>query len=47
MLCRDLEAWVWGGEGGSGGNEFIYNYNWFALLYGRNQHKFVKQFSTN
>ena len=27
-----------GEEGGLGGKEYVYNYSWFALLYGRNQH---------
>ena len=26
---------------------YIYNYDWFTLLYSRNQHKIVKQFFTN
>ena len=26
---------------------YIYSYNWFALLYGRNQHNMVKQLSSN
>ena len=25
----------------------MYNYDWFSLLYGRNQHNIVKQFSSN
>ena len=25
----------------------MYNYDWLALLYGRNQHNIVKQFSSN
>ena len=34
-------------EGGSGGRWYMYNYGWFVLLYGWNQHNIVKQFSSN
>ena len=36
-LCDDLEGW---GQGG--GRECVYDYGWFVLLYGRNQHNIVK-----
>ena len=44
-----------GGKGGTRGREYIYiyvciyiyNYGCFMLLYGRNQHNIVKQFSFN
>ena len=32
------------GEEGSRGRWSMYNYDWFALLFGRNQHNIVKQF---
>ena len=37
----------WGGkwEGGSRGRGHVYTYDWFMLLYGRNQHNTVKQLS--
>ena len=39
----------WGGrwEGGSGGRGQIYTCGWFMLMCGRNQHKIVKQLSSN
>ena len=40
VLCDDLEGWEGGGRGGREG--CMYNYGWFALLYGRNQHNIVK-----
>jgi len=53
MLCdNDLEGWD-EGRGGNLKKEVIlvlinqYNYDWFVLLYGRNQHNIVKQFSSN
>ena len=46
-LSDDLEGWVWGSGGDSGGREHIYNYDWCALLYGKNQHNILKQFSSN
>ena len=40
-----------GGEGDiyiqEGGDIYIYNCDWFVLLYSRNQHNIVKQFSSN
>ena len=48
-----LQGWGGKGEGGSRWREYIYvcvcvyNYGWFALLYGRNQHNTVKQLSSN
>ena len=36
-----------GGKGGSRGRGYIYNYDWHAFLYSRNQHNIVKQFSNN
>ena len=53
VLCDDLEGWE--GGGGREGQEgediymyiYIYTYNWYTVLYGRNQHNFVKQFSSN
>ena len=32
--------------GGSKGRRYIYTCGWFTLLYGRNQHNIVKQFSS-
>ena len=32
--------------GGSKGKRYIYTCGWFTLLYGRNQHNIVKQFSS-
>ena len=29
------------------GNMNIYNYDWFSLVYSRNQHNIIKQFSSN
>ena len=34
-------------EGGDITYIYIYNYNWFVLLYGRNQHNILKEFSSN
>ena len=31
------------GQGGSRGRGYMYNYDLFALLYGRNQYNIVKQ----
>ena len=43
-LCDDLER----EEGvGKERRNILYNYDWFMLLYSRNQHEIVKQFSTN
>ena len=38
----------WGGrwEGGSRGRGHMYTYGWFMLMYGRNQHKIIKQLSS-
>ena len=53
MLCDYLEGWDEGaGEGGSTGKGYVcvcvyINYDWFALLYYRNQHNIIKQFSSN
>ena len=46
-VCDDLERWHQGLEEGSRGRGHIYNYDWFVLLYGRNQHNMVKQLSSN
>ena len=35
-----------GWEGGSRRKGYMYTYGWFMLLYGGNQHKFVKQLSS-
>ena len=42
----DLEGRLQGGEGGSRGRWYVYNYDLFALLYGRNQHNIAKPFSS-
>ena len=34
--------WQPRGEGGSGGRGHVYTYDWFMLMYGRNQHNIVK-----
>ena len=34
-------------EAQEGGDIYVYNYGSFVLLYGRNQHNIVKQFSSN
>ena len=34
-------------KGSSRGRGYMYTYSWFMLLYGRNQHNIVKQFSFN
>ena len=47
MFCDDLENLEGGGEGGSRGRKYMYNYGCLTLLYGRNQHNIVKSFSTN
>ena len=59
MLCDYLEGWDEGtGEGGSTGKGYVcvcvcvcvcvyVNYDWFALLYYRNQHNIIKQFSSS
>ena len=43
----DLEGWDDRGKGGSRGRWYKYNYDWFALLYGRHLNNIVKQFSSN
>ena len=43
VLCDYLG----GGEGGSRGRGHMYTYDWFILLYGRNQRNIVKQLSSN
>ena len=48
-LCNNLEEW----EGVRYGREIkdredtCYTYGWFMLMYGRDQHNIVKQFSFN
>ena len=37
----------WGLEAHEGGDICIYNYGWFVLLYGRNEHNIVKQSSSS
>ena len=37
----------WGWVRGSRGRGYRYAYNWFTLLYSRNQHNFVKQLYSN
>ena len=41
-LSDDLEGQDKGKEGGLRRRGYIYNYDWFELLYGRNQHNIVK-----
>ena len=36
---------VW--EGGSRGKGYMYTYNWFTLIYSRNEHNIVKQLYSN
>ena len=36
-------GWGGKGEGVSRGRGHVYNYGWFMLMYGRNQHKKVSQ----
>ena len=43
-LCDDLEGWGGEGKGGYRGRGCMYNYSWFASLYGRNQHNIVNIF---
>ena len=43
--CIRSLGWEW--EGGSRGYLYIYTYGWFELLYSRNQHNIVKQWSSN
>ena len=38
-----INIYIYGGEGGSRGREYMYNHEWFKLLYGRNQHNTVKK----
>ena len=40
-------GWTGRWEGGSGQSGQIYTYDWFMLVYGRNQHNVVKQSSSN
>ena len=47
MICDDLDGWDKRGEGGSRRRGFIYNFDGFPLLYGRNQYNIVKQLSSN
>ena len=42
VLCDDLEGWDGGGEGDPGARAYMYNYGWFALMCGRNQHNIIK-----
>ena len=35
------------GDGGSRGRWYMYNYGWFAWLYGRNHHTIIKEFSSS
>ena len=44
-LCINLEGWD--GEGDSTGRASIYTYDWFLLMFGRNQYNSVKQLSFN
>ena len=44
-ICDDLERWD--REKGDGARRYVNTYDWSTLWYGRNQHKIVKQFSTN
>ena len=37
----------WGGREAHEGGEYMYVYSGFMLLYSRNQHNIVKQFSFN
>ena len=43
-LCDDLEGWGGEGKGGYRGRGCMYNYSWFASLYGRNQHNIISVF---
>ena len=48
LLCDNLEGWDELGVGRRlGGREHAYTYDWFTLLYGRNQHNILKQLSSN
>ena len=42
VLCDDLGVWEWLWGIDSGGRWYMSKYGWFALLYGRNQHKHCK-----
>ena len=42
VLCDGLEGWDGGGEGDPGTRACMYNYGWFALMCGRNQHNIIK-----
>ena len=46
VLCDNLEGWdeEVGGREIQEGGDICYTYDWFTLLYGRNQHNIVKQF---
>ena len=44
-LCDNLEEWD--GVGGPRGKGHVHAYGWFMLMYGRNQHTIIKQFSSN
>ena len=43
VLWDDPEGW----EGGSKQRRYMYTYNWFTLLYSRNQHNIIKQLYSN
>ena len=42
VLCDGQEGWDGGGEGDPGARASMYNYGWFALMCGRNQHNIIK-----
>ena len=46
-LGDKLEGWGGRWEGGVRGRGHMYTYEWFMLMFGRNQHSIVKQLLSN